>query len=76
LLVYHFDLYRVEAPEQVFDLGYEEFFGGDGICLVEWADRITPLLPPRRFDVRLRHGAGADERVIEILRCPAHAEAV
>lgn len=68
LLVYHFDLYRVERAEEVFDLGYEEYFSGDGVCLVEWADRIADLLPPRRIDVHLQHGLAAEERVIEVRR--------
>jgi tRNA threonylcarbamoyladenosine biosynthesis protein TsaE len=39
LPVYHFDLYRLRDAEALFDLGYEEYFYGDGVCLVEWAER-------------------------------------
>lgn len=39
LPLYHFDLYRIEDPEELFTLGFEDYFGGDGVCVVEWADR-------------------------------------
>ena len=42
LPLYHFDLYRIEDPEELFALGFEDYFGGvsgDGVCVVEWADR-------------------------------------
>lgn len=49
---WHFDLYRLEQPEQVFELGWEEA-RTDGIALVEWAERLGPLLPPERLRVTL-----------------------
>ena len=49
---WHFDLYRVEQPEQVFELGWEEA-RTDGIALVEWAERLGPLLPHERLTVTL-----------------------
>lgn len=39
LSLYHFDLYRIEDPEELFSLGFEDYFGRDGVCVVEWADR-------------------------------------
>lgn len=39
LPLYHFDLYRIEDPEELFTLGFEDYFGGDGVCVVEWAER-------------------------------------
>lgn len=39
LPLYHFDLYRIEDPEELFSLGFEDYFGGEGVCVVEWADR-------------------------------------
>jgi len=52
--VYHFDLFRLKSPEELFLMGYEEYFYGDGICLVEWADRANRLLPEKRIDVSLK----------------------
>lgn len=49
---WHFDLYRLEAPEQVFELGWEEA-RADGIALVEWAERLGTLLPADRLTVTL-----------------------
>lgn len=49
---WHFDLYRLEEPEQVFELGWEEA-RTDGIALVEWAERLGGLLPLERFTVTL-----------------------
>ena len=49
---WHFDLYRLEAPEQVFELGWEEA-RADGIALVEWAERLGRLLPDERLVVTL-----------------------
>jgi len=68
LLVYHFDLYRVQSRAEIFDLGYEEFFFGDGICVVEWADRLHELLPDARYDVHMSLGGREDERRIDITR--------
>ena len=49
---WHFDLYRLESPEQVFELGWEEA-RADGIALVEWAERLGGLLPTERLTVTL-----------------------
>ena len=49
---WHFDLYRLEEPEQVFELGWEEA-RADGIALVEWPERLGPLLPHERLTVTL-----------------------
>ncbi len=49
---WHFDLYRLEQPEQVFELGWEEA-RADGIALIEWAERLGALLPRERLTVTL-----------------------
>jgi tRNA threonylcarbamoyladenosine biosynthesis protein TsaE len=49
---WHFDLYRLEEPEQVFELGWEEA-RADGVALVEWAERLGALLPRERLTVTL-----------------------
>ena len=49
---WHFDLYRLEQPEQVFELGWEEA-RAEGVALVEWPERLGPLLPRERLTVRL-----------------------
>jgi tRNA threonylcarbamoyladenosine biosynthesis protein TsaE len=67
LLVYHFDLYRIASPGELYDLGYEEFLQSDGICLIEWAERLGDLLPKQRYDVRFSLGEKENERQIEIV---------
>ena len=42
---YHFDFYRFDQPEEYLDAGLDEYFSGDGICLVEWPERAAPYLP-------------------------------
>jgi tRNA threonylcarbamoyladenosine biosynthesis protein TsaE len=49
---YHMDVYRL-TPEEADELGLEEYFGGDGVSLVEWASRIADLLPADRLEVEL-----------------------
>jgi tRNA threonylcarbamoyladenosine biosynthesis protein TsaE len=66
LLLYHFDLYRVKSLAEIYDLGYEEFLQGDGVCLIEWAEMLGELLPKRRHDVRFSLGSNENERRIEI----------
>lgn len=66
IFLFHFDLYRVQSAEEIYDLGYEEFLFGNGICVVEWAERLGTLLPSRRYDVKIEFGEGADERRISI----------
>ena len=51
---YHLDLYRLKNIEELIDLGYEEYFYGEGICLVEWAEKAQKLLPQRRWEVELK----------------------
>ena len=43
--IYHFDFYRIKKLEEVYDMGYEDYFYGEGVCLIEWADLIRELLP-------------------------------
>lgn len=51
----HFDLYRLEDPEEIFELGWEDALGS-GIAIVEWPDRLGPYLPRERVDIRLQAG--------------------
>lgn len=66
LMIYHFDLYRLSSPDELYELGYEEFFSGDGICCIEWAEHVESLLPRRRYSVRLAYGNNERERTITI----------
>ena len=49
--IFHYDLYRLEVPDEVFELGWDET--ADGLCLIEWPDRAGPHLPNWRLDLTL-----------------------
>ena len=53
LPIYHFDTYRLPSVQAFVDLGVEEYFAGDGVCLIEWADRVAEVLPMQRLEVRI-----------------------
>lgn len=63
--LYHFDLYRLEAPDQAVELGIDDAFA-DGISLVEWPDRLGGYLPKRHLRIVLAAGAAKDERIAKI----------
>ena len=65
LPLYHFDLYRLNKSSVLDAENFEEYFYGDGVTVVEWADKIRPLLPKRHIEVRLSV-AGEGKRKIEI----------
>ena len=43
---YHFDVYRIADPEEMDEIGFEDYLYGQGVCLIEWADLIRDLIPP------------------------------
>lgn len=51
--IYHFDFYRIDRIEEVYDLGYEEYFYSGDLCLVEWPEKIEELLPDDVMTVRI-----------------------
>lgn len=64
--IYHFDLYRIESEQELEGLGYEEYFYGRGVSLIEWADKIQEYLPPHRIEIRLAF-LDEHERWIEVI---------
>lgn len=63
--VWHFDLYRIERPEEVIELGLDDALA-EGVTLIEWPDRMGPLLPDERLDVMLVQGAAPDARIAQL----------
>jgi tRNA threonylcarbamoyladenosine biosynthesis protein TsaE len=53
--IYHIDAYRIERIEEFFELGYEEYFYGDGLCIIEWPEHVASLLPLEAIRFMLRH---------------------
>ena len=62
-VIWHFDLYRIRAPEEAWELGIEDAFIA-GISLIEWPERLGPLLPDRRLELGFAFGDGPGARRI------------
>ena len=62
--VYHFDLYRLENTEEFVKLGYEEYFYGNGITLIEWAEKIEAFLPQERMEINLEILSENERRIL------------
>jgi len=65
--LYHFDLYRLDHPGALDSENFEEYFYGQGVTVIEWAQRVAGLLPKRRWEVMLKV-AGENKRRISIKR--------
>lgn len=65
---YHFDVYRIGDIEEMDEIGYEDYVYGEGVCLIEWADLISEILPEHYTEVRLEKNLekGFDYRRIEV----------
>ncbi len=65
---YHFDVYRIEEPEEMEEIGYEDYFYGDGACMIEWAELIEELIPAEAVKVRISKDLqkGTDYRLITV----------
>ena len=65
---YHFDVYRIGDIEEMDEIGYEDYFYGNGVCLIEWADLIRELLPEEtgRITIEKDLEKGFDYRKIQI----------
>lgn len=55
-IIYHFDFYRIKKIEEVYDMGYEEYFYGGGLCFIEWPELIEGLLPEDATKVTIEAG--------------------
>ncbi len=52
--LYHFDLYRLDNPEEILDLGFEDYFYSNGVCVVEWAEKADLLWPTESLHIRMK----------------------
>ncbi len=68
LPLYHFDVYRIGDIEEMDEIGYEDYFYGEGVCIIEWAEQIAELLPKNVIPVVIgkRLDKGLDYRLIQI----------
>lgn len=61
--VFHIDAYRTESLTELLDIGFDEYVSGDSVTVIEWADKLEPLLPPGAIRVRIS-GLGDEPRMI------------
>ena len=61
--LYHFDWYRLESEEELYELGMDEYLGGDGIAVVEWAERCPDAVPENVLRIRLEVTGGESRRI-------------
>jgi len=65
---HHFDVYRISDADEMYEIGFEEYIGGEGICLIEWANLIDDILPEDKITVDISKNLekGTDYRKIEV----------
>ena len=62
--IYHFDFYRTNNKNEIFDIGYEEYLFSDSFCFIEWPERLDDLLPNKYLEIKMK--LNDDNRVIKI----------
>jgi len=65
LPLFHFDVYRLEGPEDLFELGYEDYFFGQGVTIVEWADKVADLMPEDTLWIHINYKEQSGKDQIE-----------
>ena len=63
--IYHFDLYRIEDPDELYEIGFSEFTEGAGIAIIEWPQRAEEMLPKSRIEVSIDRD-GDDRRKVTV----------
>lgn len=64
LPIYHFDLYRLGDPEELYMMGCDDYFYGTGVCIIEWADLGGAFIPTEAIDIHLLHAGHSSRKVI------------
>ncbi len=70
LTLYHMDVYRLDSIEEFLNLGVEEMLYGDGVCIVEWSDKISEVLPDSTITIMLSIPDTTDQRLLSIENWP------
>ena len=70
LPLFHFDLYRLGDPEELFDIGWEDYLARGGVCAVEWSENVADALEDEPIRVDIRRGEHDGQRVISIRNAP------
>ena len=67
LPLYHFDVYRIGDVDEMYEIGYEEYFFGDGVCVIEWADLIEEIIPDDAVRIEIEYGEKEGERIYRFM---------
>lgn len=51
----HFDVYRIGSSDEMYDIGFEEYIGSEGVCIIEWSQIIEDILPDERLDINIKY---------------------
>jgi len=63
--LFHFDMYRLDSEDELFDIGWDDYHGRGGVCAVEWSEKVPGAFPPETIVVKLEN-LGGDSRRLEI----------
>ncbi|MFH0975669.1 MAG: tRNA (adenosine(37)-N6)-threonylcarbamoyltransferase complex ATPase subunit type 1 TsaE [Spirochaetota bacterium] len=63
LKLYHFDLYRIDDAEELNELNFEEYWDGDGVSVIEWAEKAAEKIPANAIKIKLEWISGAERRI-------------
>ncbi len=66
LPLYHFDVYRLKKPEELYDIGYEEYFYGEGVTVIEWGEKVSSFLPDVYLRIELKRLLEENARELRI----------
>ena len=68
LKLYHFDVYRIEDPDEMYEIGFDEYLGADAVCLIEWSELIEELIPASAVKINIGrcNEKGFDYRIITV----------
>jgi len=64
LPVYHFDFYRLASGDDIVELGFDDYFQGDGVCIAEWSERLGTMLPSDHLSITFEHNGDDKRRIV------------
>ena len=62
--LYHFDVYRIGSSDEMYDIGYEDYINGEGVCIIEWANLIEDILPDEYLRIELKYKDMSREMIL------------
>ena len=64
--LFHFDMYRLDSSDALFDIGWEDYLERSGVCAVEWSENVADALPDDAVTVTIARGSGENDRIITV----------